>query len=220
MRKFSAIAVAVFFFMTSCKENTRVNLVSGKVYQDCISPLPNVEIALKSNVGGSFNAPIILGSGITAADGSLRFTYELDEEDLGTGSLLLVKSTGFEVLIDNVDLNQDVILDLFRNDLSQLIIQLSGTRTYGPTDTLFYGLTNNEGSFLTVQPVHGAIDTIEVYSSAPNTNNVSESFYFGIGTNNFLRAKASASISDSTYNKQNALLNGCASETVLNLVID
>ena len=214
------IAIAVFLFMTSCKENTKVNLVSGKVHQDCISPLPNAEIALKSNIGGSFNASIILGSGITAADGSLSFTYELDEEDLGTGSLLLVKSTGFEVLIDHVDLNQDVVLDLYRNDISKLIVQLSGSKVYGADDTLFYGLTSNEDLFLKVQPANGVVDTIAVISSAPNSNDVTESFYFGIGTDEFIRAKASASIGDSTFNKQDAILNGCGTETVLNLVID
>ena len=124
MKKISAITVAVFLFTTSCKESTRVNLVSGKVYQDCNVPLPNTEIALKSNVGGSFNDPIILGSGVTAADGTLRFTYELDETDIGTGSILLVKSSGFETLVDNVDLNKDVSLELYRNDVTQLIVEL------------------------------------------------------------------------------------------------
>jgi len=221
MRNFYAITIAVFLLLTSCKENTRVNLVTGIVYQDCTSPLANVEIALKSKVGGSFNGPIILGSGITTADGTLRFTYELDEEDLGTGSLLFVKPTGFEVLIDNVDLNQDLIsLDLFRNDLSQLIIQLSGSKLFGINDTLYYGLTHNEGSFFNVQPTSGVLDTIAAVSSAPNTNEVTEYFYYGIGSNDFMRAKASASISDSTFNKQAALLNGCGSETLVNLVIN
>lgn len=220
MKNFSAIIIAVFLFITSCKESTRVNLVSGKVYQDCNTPLPNTEIALKSNVGGSFNASIILGSGITAADGTLNFTYELDEDDLGTGSLILVKSTGFETLIDDIDLNKDVNVELFRNDISQLIIELSGTRVYNSNDTLFYGVTNDALTYQKVQPVNGIIDTIQVLSSSPNTNDVSETVYYGVGTDSFIRAKASASIADSTFNNASILLNGCGSVTTANLVID
>jgi|TARA_B110000503_G_C7168073_1_gene422868 hypothetical protein len=220
MKKFSAICIAVFLFTTSCKESTRVNLVSGTVYQDCNEPLPNTEIALKSNVGESFNAPIILGSGVTAADGTLSFTYELDEEDIGTGSLLLVKSTGFETLIDNVTLNKDFNLELFRNDISQLIVELSGTRVYGSNDTLFYGITSDAVTYQKIQPSNGAIDTIQIPSSSPNTNDVSETIYYGVGTDSFIRAKASASISDSTFNKLSILLNGCGSVTTANLLID
>ncbi|MDA9313072.1 hypothetical protein N9Q47_05715, partial [Vicingaceae bacterium] len=193
MKNFSAIIIAIFLFITSCKESARVNLVSGKVFQDCNLPLPNTEIALKSNIGGSFNASIILGSGVTAADGTLRFTYELDEADLGTGSILLVKSTGFETLIDNVNLNQDVNLDLFRNDVSELIVELSGARVYGANDTLFYAITLQK-----VTPVIGVIDTIQVPNSSPNSNDVSEKIYYGVGSESFNRAKASASISDSS----------------------
>ena len=220
MKNFSAIIIAVFLFITSCKESTRVNLVSGKVFQDCNLPLPNTEIALKSNIGGSFNASIILGSGVTAADGTLRFTYELDEADLGTGSILLVKSTGFETLIDNVNLNQDVNLDLFRNDVSELIVELSGARVYGANDTLFYAVTGGAITLQKVTPVIGVIDTIQVPNSSPNSNDVSEKIYYGVGSESFNRAKASASISDSSYNKVNLLLSGCGSTTTANLLIN
>ena len=220
MKKISAITVAVFLFTTSCKESTRVNLVSGKVYQDCNVPLPNTEIALKSNVGGSFNDPIILGSGVTAADGTLRFTYELDETDIGTGSILLVKSSGFETLVDNVDLNKDVSLELYRNDVTQLIVELSGTRIYAASDTLFYELVSNSVIYQQIEPSNGVIDTIQVQNSSPNRNDVSEVMYYGVGYESFNRAKASASNPDSSYNKVNLLLSGCGSASTANLLID
>lgn len=220
MKKFSAIAIALVIFSVSCKENTRVNLISGKVFQDCNTPLANVEIALKSNVGGSFNTPIILGSGITAADGTLRFTYELEEEDLGTGSLLLIKPTGFDVLVEDIELNQDVDRELFRNDSSQLIVQLLGGRMFSQTDTLYYGITSNEVEYSAVQPVQGVVGTVVVANSSPNVDNVSETVYFGVGITDFMRSKASASNADSTYNKQVVTLNGCGTETTTTLVID
>tara|TARA_B110000046_G_scaffold32429_1_gene34739 strand:- start:4345 stop:5007 length:663 start_codon:yes stop_codon:yes gene_type:complete len=220
MKNFSAIIIAVFLFVSSCKESTRVNLVSGKVFQDCTLPLPNTEIALKSNIGGSFSAPIILGSGITAADGTLNFTYELDEDDLGTGSILVVKPAGFETLIDNVDLNQDVNLELYRNDISQLIVELSGTRAYSASDTLFYGITNDTVIYQKVSPSNGVVDTIQVPNLIPNSVNVSEIIYYGVGSDSFSRAKASASIVDSTYNKWAVLLNGCGSKTTAPILIN
>jgi hypothetical protein len=220
MRKYSAMVIAVLLLATSCKENTRVNLVSGFVFQDCASPLPNVEIALKSNVEGSFSSQIILGSGITAADGSLRFTYELDEEDLGSGSLLLVKSTGFETLIDDIELNQDVSLNLFRNDFTSLVIELSGSKVFASNDTLYYGVAGNEFEYFKVQPSNGAIDTIQVLNSTPNKNNVSEVIYYGVGSSDFNKSREAVSITDSTFNNQNVVLNGCGTVTNGNLVID
>jgi len=216
------ISIAAIIFGTSCKEKTRVNLISGKVYQDCSTPLANTEIALKSNTDGvtSFSSPIILGSGITAADGTLSFTYELEEEDIGTGSLLLIQPAGFETLISSISLNTDVNINLYRNDISKVEIQLSGSRVFGANDTLFYSITNNDETYEMVQPKAGTLDTIEVQSSMPNLNNAEEIFYYGIGTTNFIRAKDIARNSDSTFNKITVNINGCGTQTDIILMID
>lgn len=220
MKIFIGAIVIASLALVSCKENTQVNLVSGKVFENCAQPLASTEIALKSNVGGSFSAPIILGSGITAPDGTLNFTYELEEEDLGTGSLLLIKSSGFEVLLDNVELNQDVDLTLYRNDLSTVKVQLAGTRTFSLTDTLYYSTARIMDVYQKVQPVNGIIDSLTISSSNPNADNQQEVLYYGVGLLDFRLAEVGANIDDSTYNKLQIVLNGCGTETVVNLIIN
>jgi hypothetical protein len=222
MRVLLIVSIAAILFGTSCKEKTRVNLISGKVYQDCTIPLSNTEIALKSNTDGitSFSSPIILGSGITAADGTLTFTYELEEEDIGTGSLLLIKSTGFETLISSIRLNTDVNINLYRNDISKVGIQLTGSRVFGVNDTLYYSITGNDETSIMVQPNAGTIDTIHVQSSMPNSTNAEETFYYGIGTAEFIRSKAIARNTDSSFNKIAVNLNGCGTQTDIVLLIN
>ena len=46
MRVLLIVSFVAILFGTSCKEKTRVNLITGKVYQDCSTPLSNTEIAL------------------------------------------------------------------------------------------------------------------------------------------------------------------------------
>ena len=220
MKRLFGLVLLFLLALVSCKENTRVNLISGRVFEDCEQALTNVEIALKSNAEGSFNAPIILGSGITSTDGTLNFTYELEEEDIGTGSLLLIKPTGFEVLLESVVLNQDVELNLYRNEVTTVKVELRSSRIFTNNDTLFYAITNNEEVFLKVAPALGLLDSIVVSNVTPNSDNLQETFYYGLGFADFTKATESSILSDSTFNEIPVILNGCGSESQISITIN
>ena len=219
----SALLIFISSFaliLNSCKEDTRVNLISGKVFENCDVVAENIEIALKANVGGSFNNPIILGSGITSSDGTLNFTYELEKEDVGTGSLLYIKSTGFENLLTDVTLNEDFNQNFYRIGESKLEISISGNAPLQPIDTLYYGITNHQTTYSKVQPNYGIVDTALISRIAPNQQNDMETFYFGIGWLAFNRAKSSASNADSTFNKMEVSLNTCGTISKVWVVLD
>jgi hypothetical protein len=54
----------------------------------------------------------------------------------------------------------------------------------------------------------------------PNSTNVEETFYYGIGTAEFIRSKAIARNTDSSFNKITVNLNGCGTQTDIVLVIN
>lgn len=220
MKNISVITFGVLLLFASCKENTQVNLISGKIFQDCNTPLAGAEIALKTNIEGSFSSPIIIGSDVTESDGTINLSYELEEDDSGTGSLLLVNAVGFETLIDNVTLNQNVSVILYRNDLSEVQVQLSGSRIYSANDTLFYGLSNSSEDFQKVAPSIGSLDTFQIQSTDLNKDDVAAVFYYGVGSDDFIKAKSNATDSDSTYQNIDILLNGCGTQTEVDLIID
>ena len=219
--KVRLIAVLVTVtLLFSCAEKTQVNLVSGTLFLTCTDRLANFEIALKANQGRDFNSPIILGSATTDNQGSFNFTYELEEEDEGTGDIILVKSTGFETLISGVELNESLQLVLYRNDISAVLINLDGSKVYAPTDTLFYGnLETGEESFK-VQPMNGALDTF--YIRVPNQNQNSDNtiIYYGVGSSDFAISKEAANLSDSSYQNITVNLKGCDEQSVNTLVIN
>jgi hypothetical protein len=117
-------------------------------------------------------------------------------------------------------LNTDVNINLYRNDISKVGIQLTGSRVFGVKDTLYYSITSNDETYQMVQPNAGTIDTIQVQSSMPNSTNAEETFYYGIGTAEFIRSKAIARNTDSSFNKIAVNLNGCGTQTDIVLLIN
>ncbi|MBL4708715.1 MAG: hypothetical protein JKY48_09790 [Flavobacteriales bacterium] len=194
----------MLFALSSCTEKTKVNLVSGTLFQDCESRLGSFEIALKANEGGSFNNQLILGSAIADVNGAFNFTYELEEDDDGTGDLILVKSTGFETLIEGIALNENFNATLYRNNISTIALSLSGTKVYTINDTLYYGVAGNTEDYLKIQPIIGVLDTLQSNAVTGNQSEKSVQLYYGVGKVDFEKAKT-----DTSFNNLKLNLIGC-----------
>lgn len=195
-------------------------MVSGRIFNDCNNTLGSAEIALKANVGVDFGDPIILGSGIANGQGSFSFTYELEEDDEGTGDLILISSQGFETLISSVTLNSNLNLTLYKENQSTVYIDLSGTKNFAANDTLFYGLQLNSAENFVVQPSNGRIDTL--FGTVPNliSSSTSTNIYYGVGSSEFNLAKEALSIADSSFNHIQLNLLGCVESDTSTLIIN
>ena len=205
----------------ACREETRVNMVSGTLYQDCENRLSNTEVALKANIGVDFGDPIILGTAVTNASGQFSFAYELEEDDEGTGDLLLIKTNSFETIISDIKLNIDQQLELYRNNQTSIKVNLAGNLVFSATDTLFYGINKKAVEEFKVQPSNGVIDTIII--SVPNLEQgktFDAVFYFGLGSADFQLAKEALSIQDSSYQHIPLMLKPCAKSESVEMVLN
>lgn len=213
------LTVFILIFLFSCTEKTKVNLVSGTVYQDCDNVLSNSEIALKSNISGSFSEPLILGNAFTKEDGTFNFTYELEEEDLGSGDIILVKSTGFETILTGVELNENENFNIYRSDITfSLILNLKGTKVYTSSDTLFYSVTQSSEIHFVVQPMNGVLDTLSVPIVNSNVNLTENTFFYGIGSEEFIKSKVASNSQGGTF--QNIFLEAQSCSQILSKDIE
>jgi len=219
MRKWLTVSLAMALLF-SCKEKTNVNLINGVLYDDCNTIIPNREIALKANQGGNFTNPIILGSAISNADGSFDFTYELEEESIGTGNILLVNEIGFETLLQGIELNEDFTINLYREDVGELEVVLSGTRTLNPSDTFFYATTQSTTTRFIVQPNYATLDTLSIKLVNQNKDAQVTEFYYGIGINHFNDARNAAFDEERRFQNIQFSLNGCGDFQTANVVLN
>ncbi len=204
----------------SCTEDTQVNMVTGRLFNDCNNTLGSAEIALKANVGVDFGDPIILGSGIANGQGSFSFTYELEEDDKGTGNLILITNQGFETLISSVTLNTNLNLTLYRENKSTVYVDLEGSKTFAATDTLFYGLEISSEEKFTVQPANGRLDSLSGVVPNMTSGSTSTNLYYGVGSAQFKLAKEALSIADSSFNHLKLNLLGCVESDTSTLTIN
>lgn len=196
--------------LISCTEKTKVNLVSGTLFNNCTDVLPNSEIALKANVSGSFTEPIILGSAISDSQGNFNFTYELEEEDNGTGNIILVQQNGFETIVENIELNENRSFNIYRSNSTEVAIKAIGNRVFSSSDTLFYGFTNTNSELSLIQPVNNSfIDTIQISSTINLSEEQSTILYYGVGTADFNLSKEATTIQDSVFQNVTVVLGGC-----------
>lgn len=221
MRNKNAYWLVLLLVFFSCREETRVNMVSGTLFQDCETRLANTEVALKANIGVDFGDPIILGTATTNSAGQFNFTYELEEDDEGSADLLLIKTKSFETLLSNMKLNIDQRLVIFRENKATVVISLSGSKAFTSTDTLYYGLSRNELEAFKVEPVNGVLDTFIL--SVPNleAGNATEAIlYYGVGTSDFQKAKEALSASDSSSQHVSLMLKGCNQPNEAEIVLN
>jgi len=205
----------------ACREETRVNMISGTLYQDCGSRLANAELALKANIGVDFGDPIILGTAVTNGSGQFSFAYELEEDDEGTGDLLLIKTKSFETIISAIKLNIDQKLVLYRNNQSSIQVNLAGNLVFSATDTLFYGINKEGSETYKVQPANGVLDTLVVQVPNLKPSDTTKSvFYYGVGSEDFKLAKEAISIKDSSYQNIRLLLEGCSAAESVEMVLN
>ena len=221
MRKKNFNWLFLVIVLFACREETRVNMVSGTLFQDCESRLANAEVALKANIGVDFGEPIILGTAVTNGSGEFNFTYELEEDDKGSADLLLIKTKSFETLIQDVKLNIDQRLVLFRNNKSSVVVNLLGSKVFVPADTLFYGVSRNNLETFKVQPNNGTLDTLMLsVPNLPTGDTTAATFYYGVGTSDFQKAKKALSINDSSYQHIPLLLKGCNESNVAEMTLN
>ena len=187
MRKIYLLFV-IGSIISSCSDKTQINLVSGKLFEECEVVLASQEIAIKANVGG-FSGPVILGSGISKPDGTYNFTYELDEENSGTGEFILVTTQGFTTIVQGVPLNEDISFDHYKKDTIQITVVLEGSRIYTASDTLFFGYNGTGEEYSVVEPVNGDLISIQSSLSGEFGNTAPLRVYYGVGEVEFTEAK-------------------------------
>ena len=204
----------------ACKEDTQVNRISGQLFNDCSTSQAFAEVALKSNVGNDFNDPIILGSGLTDANGNFSFTYELEEDKIGRGNLLYIAERGFETILENIQLNRDIVATMYRQNFAQVTIKLEGSRMFASQDTLFYGINSNSKEAFRVQPSPSFLDTF--FIQVPNRIDRGSplTFYYGVGKAAFDISREALSISDSVFQHISLTLAGCNRKDTVTMVIN
>lgn len=193
----------------SCKENTQVNTISGRIFIDCEVPLVNAELALKTNVGGNFQDPFIIGSAISEADGSYSLSYQLEEESRGSADLLLIQSTGFETLLRSLPLNQTIQINLSLKNESEVFVNFSSNQALGVNDTLFYATNRLNQEHFVIQPMTGNIDTLKVGVMNQIEGSSEAILYYGLGKQEFTISKNALSIQDSSFQHLPLTLFGC-----------
>jgi hypothetical protein len=207
--------------LIACTEKTQVNTVRGTLFNNCNSRLPYNEVVLKANIGESFGDPIILASGISNQDGGFDLSYELEEEDKGTAAVLLLSDNGYMTLLEEMKLNQDQELVLYKN-LEQLsiVVQLAGTKVWNSGDTLFLGAHPAGPESFVVQPTNGVIDTLiyPTYNTRSGTNTIT--LYYGVGSADFRKSEEELFIADSTYQHIEFTSAVCAGDNVVSVIID
>lgn len=220
MLKYAAIII-LLASLIACAEETIVNEISGTIYLDCsYAPFAGAEISLKANPGESFSEPLILGGGIADQNGGFQFTYELQENEKGNGDLILTTASGFKTVLQGLRLNRDLRLAVFNQNTAHVYVNLSGTRVYAATDTLFLGLQGTEQVEFSVQPQNGRIDTLSALIPNKYDGPSSGILYYGIGSASFALAKEALSIPDSSFNHLNVSLSGCLQNDLVDLVIN
>lgn len=211
---------ALILALVACDKETSLHTVQGNLKSDCSQAMANVEIALKT-IGGSIGSqPLIVGSAITQSNGDFQFTYELEENESGSAELIRIKESGYTTLISGITLGTNLQLRLFETNTATAIINLSGTRQFGVSDTLFYSVDHLDVDFSSVQPVNGVLDTLQF--EVPNTlNNQTEVvFYYGVGRTDYRKAEEALSISDSIYQHILYQSRGCFGKDEVNLEIN
>jgi hypothetical protein len=216
---FGFIFISLILF--SCNEETQINEIKGLIYSDCNNtPLKYAEIALRSNVSNGFSDRKIIGAGISDVNGKFQFTYELDEEATGNADLILVTPDGYIDLLGSLTANLDHNLTLYYPNQAEIQVNLSGTKVYSISDTLFIGVSSGIEELYLIQPTLGGIGTL--HSSISNQYNTTklETFYYGIGSYNFGLSKEALNIQDSSFNHINLNLIGCSQNELVDLVIN
>lgn len=198
----------LLLLLAACKEETRVSTVEGFLFNDCSFPLAGTEVAFKANRGGAFAEEIILASNVCDANGYFRFTYELEEDKVGSANLIMVESEGFTTVLQQIPLNKDQQLRAFKNNATPVIFKLTGTKVFLPTDTFYYGIQNGP-ELSVIQPSIGFSDTL--YTKFGNVLGQDRwiAFYFGFGKNNFQLSKEALSIQDSLFQNVYVNVSGC-----------
>ncbi len=220
MKRFIYFTCALAF-LSSCSEETIVSEIKGNIYLDCsYAALEGAEISLKANAGASFSEPLIIGGDIADRNGAFQFTYELEDNERGTGDLILTQSTGFITLLEQIELNRDFKFSLFYENTAHAFIDLSGTRVFGPADTLFMALEANNVVSYVVQPNPGRIDTLSASLSNRIDGRQLNTLYYGIGSADFALSKEAFGIADSTYNHLPVNLTGCLANDLVDLIIN
>lgn len=210
----------VFLALVACDKETSLHTIQGNLKSNCSQPLANAEVALKTADGSLGAEPLILGSAITQSNGNFQFTYELEENESGNAELIRLQESGYTTLISDIDLGTNLQLKLFETNTATSHINLSGSRQFGTTDTLFYSVDQLDQEYSQIQPVNGVIDTLQF--EIPNTlsNQTEVIFYYGIGMADFRRAEEASTISDSTYQNISFQARGCFGKDEVNLEIN
>lgn len=216
MRAFSILLLLCSII--ACEENTRVNLISGRLLQDCSNPLADVELALKSNIGGDFQNAFILGIGMSTTDGSFMLNYELDEEDIGTADLLLILKDSFEVLIQDLEINRDIDLTLHRNNYSLLLINISSNRQLTANDTLYIDGDGFTEPIIVIQPPDTLIQEIRIPNKIEGVS--SASLHYGLGKREFQLAKEALTIPDSIFQLEPFIIKRCGDTTLAKIEVN
>ena len=205
----------LFCFLSACQEDTTVNTVSGQLFMNCEQLLPDSELAMKTNPGGTFQDPFIIGSGRTNGQGLFEFSYSLNSNDRGSGDLILISAGGFQTLISELELNRDYNLLLFKENIALLELNFSFSQPLTVNDTLFYGLEQGNIERFLIQTQDNVTDSIEV--KIPNTPEgmISSRLYYGVGQEEFERSKEALGISDSTFQHLELTLYGCSQSSQL-----
>lgn len=212
--------IAILFALISCEDETVVSEISGTIYSNCsLQPRSFSEVALKINAGQSFSEPLIIGADQADANGVFVFTYELNESEKGTADLILVQPSGFINLATNLSLQKDYNMALVENNTATLIVNLSGTRTFSQTDTLYLALSSNLIRSEVIGPQNGAIDTLYAEVLNPITTKSAVKLIYGIGASDYQRSLDSLN-AGKTYNHLSFELTGCFENDFVDLGIN
>ncbi len=204
----------------ACKNDTVVSEITGKVYYDCgRSPYGFAEVALKTEPSGSFGDPIILGGAVANAGGQFSFNYELDDEESGNASLILVQESGFRTLLTEIKLKEDLYEEFVLSSSASATINLSGTRVFTATDTLYFSSNLSAKKSFVVQPSSGIIGNFNFDINQTSQTNIDLRFIYGIGLSDFNLAKTGLGNDNPSHNKIIVSLNRCET-TAIGLVIN
>lgn len=214
---FILFVIALF----SCEDEVQINSISGSIYVGCNNtPIASQQIALKAQATQSFSEPEIIASAYTNSSGSFQFSYELGENKKGLGDLFVVNQDGLEPLIEGLTLNSNLELNLYLNNVAEIVLNNSGSRQFSNQDTLFVGFNTGIEEYAIVNPDNGTLDTIHV-QILNQFNSVQEAtLFYGVGLDEYKLSREALTIEDSTLRHKSLNLTGCSQIEIVELVIN
>ena|SRR5690606_15859461 len=194
--------------LIGCNEKIKTNIVQGKLLENCQGKsISDTELILVQS-----KQQKVIASTSSDAEGNFQLSYEMDEDISGSSEIKYFNGEVFEQIMTSIPLNESHFLIARKENSYELEVNVQ--RTSAPAqDTLIFSVKDKNAKHKIISPKNGDIKKVQIALSNSYDNSGSKTFYWGLGENDYQKAKSSLDTKN-PYHQATFVAKACETHNV------